>query len=77
MAVSFKGAHFLPKVILMGGRWYLAYPLSTRHAEELMAECGVRVDHTAINRWMIKYCPQLEAECHRTQASGLDQLAPG
>lgn len=35
MAVSFKGAHFPPEVILMGIRWYLAYPLSTRHVEEL------------------------------------------
>ncbi len=25
MAVSFKGAHFPPDVILMGIRWYLAY----------------------------------------------------
>ena len=29
MAISFKGAHFPPEVILMGVRWYLAYPLST------------------------------------------------
>jgi len=34
MAISFKGAHFLPEVILMGVRWYVAYPLSTRHVEE-------------------------------------------
>jgi hypothetical protein len=27
MAVSFKGAHFPPEIILMGVRWYLAYPL--------------------------------------------------
>jgi transposase-like protein len=40
MAVSFKGAHFHPEVILMGVRWYLAYPLSTRHVEELMEERG-------------------------------------
>ena len=36
MAVSFTGAHFPPDIILMGGRWYVAYPLSTRHVEELM-----------------------------------------
>jgi transposase-like protein len=30
MAISFKGAHFPQEVILMGVRWYLAYPLSTR-----------------------------------------------
>ena len=28
MAVSFKGAHFPQEIILMGVRWYLAYPLS-------------------------------------------------
>jgi transposase-like protein len=48
MAISFKGAHFPPEVILMGVRWYLAYPLSTRHVEELMAERGVEVDHATI-----------------------------
>jgi transposase-like protein len=37
MAISFKGTHFPPAVILMGVRWYLAYPLSTRHVEELSA----------------------------------------
>ena len=65
MAVSFKGAHFPPAVILMGVRWYLAYPLSTRHVEELMAERGVKMDHSTINRWVVKYSPQLEQEFHR------------
>jgi transposase-like protein len=65
MAVSFKGAHFPPDVILMGIRWYLAYPLSTRHVEELMEERGVNVDHSTVNRWVIKYSPQLEDEFHR------------
>jgi putative transposase len=41
MAISFKGAHFPKEVILMGVRWYVAYPLSTRHVEELMEEHGV------------------------------------
>jgi hypothetical protein len=59
MAVSFKGAHFPPEVILMGIRWYLAFPLSTRHVEELLEERGVNVDHSTINRWVIKYSPQL------------------
>jgi len=54
MAVSFKGTHFPKEVILMGVRWYVAYPLSTRHVEELMAERGVDVDHSPINRWTIK-----------------------
>jgi len=65
MAVSFKGAHFPSEIILTGVRWYVAYPLSTRHVEELMLERGVHVDHATINRWVIKYSPQLEAAFHR------------
>jgi putative transposase len=69
MAISFKGAHFPPEVILMGVRWYLAYPLSTRHVEELMAERGVEVDHATIHRWVITYSPLLEEAFHRRKRS--------
>jgi putative transposase len=65
MAVSFKGAHFPQDIILMGVRWYLAYPLSYRHVEELMEERGVPVDHATIQRWVVKYSPQLEEAFHR------------
>src|SRR3989449_1767142 len=65
MAISFKGAHFPQEIILMGVRWYVAYPLSYRHVEELMAERGVEVDRSTINRWVIKYSPLLEAAFHR------------
>jgi putative transposase len=65
MAISFKGAHFPKEVILMGVRWYVAYPLSTRHVEALMEERGGEVDHATINRWVIKYSPPLEAAFHR------------
>jgi putative transposase len=65
MAVSFKRAHFPKDIILMGVRWYVAYPLSTRHVEELMQERGVSVDHSTVNRWVIKYSPQLEEAFHR------------
>jgi putative transposase len=65
MAMSFKGAHFPQEIILMGVRWYLAYSLSYRHVEELMAERGVPVDHATIQRWVIKYSRQLEEAFHR------------
>jgi transposase-like protein len=29
-------------------RWYVAYPLSYRHVEELMEERGVSVDHSTV-----------------------------
>src|SRR6266850_696303 len=65
MAVSFKGAHFPKDIILTGVRWYVAYPLSTRHVEKLMLERGVHVEHSTINRWVVKYSPLLEEAFHR------------
>jgi hypothetical protein len=69
MAISFKGAHFPQDIILMGVRWYVAYPLSYRHVEELMEERGVPVDHATIQRWVVKYSPLLEAAFHRRKRS--------
>ena len=63
--VSFKGAHFERDIILTCVRWYLAYPLSYRQLGELMQERGVAVDHSTINRWVVKYSPELEAAFHR------------
>jgi transposase-like protein len=63
--VCFKGVHFEWDIILTRVRWYLAYPLSYRQPEELMQERGVSVDHSTINRWVVKYSPDLEAAFHR------------
>jgi transposase-like protein len=49
----------------MGVRWYVAYPLSYRHVEELMEERGVPIDHATIQRWVVKYSPLLEEAFHR------------
>ena len=65
MAVNFKGVHFPQEIILTCVRWYVAYPLSTRHVEELMQERGVSIDHSTVNRWVIKYSPPLEDAFHR------------
>jgi putative transposase len=65
MVMSFKGVHFPWEIILTGVRWYVAYPLSTRHVEEFMQERGVSVDHSTVNCWVVKYSPQLEAAFHR------------
>src|SRR5262249_17796603 len=69
MAISFKGAHFPPDIILMGVRWYVAYPLSYRHVEELLEERGVPIDHATIQRWVVKYSPLLEEAFHRRKRS--------
>jgi len=65
MAISFKGAHFPPASILMGVRWYVAYPLSYRHVEELLEERGVPIDHATIQCWVVKYSPLLVEAFHR------------
>jgi putative transposase len=69
MAISFKGTHFPQEIILMGVRWYVAYPLSYRHVEELMEERGVLLDHATIQRWVVKYSPQLEEALHQRKHS--------
>ena len=55
----FKGRHFDRSVILLCVRWYLAYNLSLRNLEEMMAERGISVDHATIHRWVIRYSPEL------------------
>ncbi len=42
----FKWRHFQSKIILLCVRWYLRYPLSYRHLEEMMGERGLLIDHT-------------------------------
>jgi transposase-like protein len=56
----FKWRHFLPEIILLNVRWYCRYALSYRNLEEMMAERGVEVDHSTINRWVLKYAPELD-----------------
>src|SRR5262245_19068468 len=65
MAISFKGAQFPLDSILMGVRWYVAYPLSYRHVEALMSERGVPVDRATIQRWVVTYSPLLDEAFHR------------
>ena len=60
MELKFKGRWFTKEVILLCVRWYVAYPLSYRNLEEMMAERGVEVDHSTINRWVVNYSAELE-----------------
>ncbi len=45
----------------MSVRWYVAYSLIYRNIEELLKERGVNVDHATIQRWVVKYSPELES----------------
>ena len=52
-----KRLHYPLDVILLCVRWYVAYPLSLRHLEEMMAERGISVDHSTVHHWAIKLLP--------------------
>ena len=54
-----KRMHYPLEVMLTCVRWYVAYPLSLRHIEEMMAERGVFVDHATVHRWALKIVPVL------------------
>src|SRR5471032_333015 len=60
-----KRLHYPLDVILMCVRWYVAYPLSLRHLEEMVAERGIAVDHSTVHRWAIKLLQVLEKAFRR------------
>ena len=60
-----KRLHYPLEVMLTCVRWYVAYPLSLRHLEEMMAERGIAVDHSTVHRWAIKLLPVLEKAFRR------------
>ena len=57
--ISFKGAHYPKSVMLYAVFFYVRYGVSYRDLEEIMAERGVVVDHATLNRWVVKYAPQI------------------
>jgi transposase-like protein len=60
-----KRLHYPLDVILTCVRWYVAYPLSLRHLEEMMSERGISVDHSTVHRWAMKLLPVLEKTFRR------------
>jgi transposase-like protein len=56
VAKVLKRLHFPVDVILL----YVAYSLSLRDLEEMIAEHGIEVDHSSVHRWVIKLVPLLE-----------------
>jgi len=57
---SFNGRHFTSEVILWALRWHLAFPISYRDFASMLADRGVKVDHTTLFSWVQAYAPILE-----------------
>ena len=53
MTIYFKGSHYPKDVILYAVFFHVRYAVSFRDLEEIMAERGVQVDHTTLNRWVV------------------------
>src|ERR1700720_3492328 len=60
-----KRLHYLLDVMLLCVRWYVAFPLSLRNLEGMMAERGIAVDHSTVHRWVIKLVPLFEKTFRR------------
>ena len=57
---DFKWRHFQGEIVLWAVRWYCRYGISYRDLEEMMRERGVDVDHSTLNRWVLRYAPELQ-----------------
>ena len=55
----FRKRQFEPIIIVTCVRWYCRFSLSLRDLEELMAGCGLAVDHTTVWRWVQRYRPEI------------------
>ncbi|MGC0055895.1 IS6 family transposase (plasmid) [Brucella pituitosa] len=62
MTIYFKGAHFPKNVILYAVFFYVRYPVSYRELQEILDERGISVDHATLNRWVVRYAPQIAAQ---------------
>jgi putative transposase len=58
--ISLKRHRFPKEIILMMVRWYCAYSLSYKDVEEMAKERGIKIDHSSVQRWVVKFAAQLE-----------------
>ncbi|MBD0864199.1 MAG: IS6 family transposase [Rhodobacteraceae bacterium] len=63
--ISFKGAQYPKDVILFAVFFYVRYGVSYRDLEEIMHERGVAVDHTTLNRWVLRYAGAIAEAARR------------
>ena len=68
--ISFSGAQFPKDVILYAVFFYVRYGVSYRDVEEIFAERNVKVDHSTLNRWVIKYSSSLALAAKKNKRAG-------
>ena len=75
--IDFKGAQYPKEVIIYAVFFYVRYAVSYRDLEEIMAERGVSVDHSSLNRWVVRYAPQVAVRSQETQTACSRLVANG
>jgi putative transposase len=61
MRLNFSGRPYPSDIIMQALRYYLADKLSYREIDEMFTELNIHLNHSPLNRWVIKDSPQLEA----------------
>ncbi len=64
---AFKRRHYPVDIIAQCVRWYLAYALSLRNLEEMMAERGIAIDHSPLSRWVHRLVPLMIKRYRRSK----------
>ena len=57
--ICYRNLHFPPSIIQRAVWLYSRFNLSLRDVEELLAERGVQVSYETIQRWMMKFGPEV------------------
>jgi transposase-like protein len=61
----YRCRRFEGEIIELCVRWYITYRLSYRDLVAMMAERGIKLSHTTILRWVIRYVPEFEKRWNR------------
>jgi transposase-like protein len=77
LAKVLKRLHYPLEVILTCVRWYVAYSLSLRHLEEMMAERGTSVDHSTVRPLGAQAVAGTGESVSSSQAASWKELANG
>lgn len=65
----FKRHRFPPQIILLAVRWYCRYPVSYRDVQDMLSERGIHVDRSTINRWVVKFGPEISRRLKPLQSA--------
>ena len=61
----YRRRRFEAEIIELCVRWYITYRLSYRALVAMLAERGLNVSHTTIQRWVVRYVPEFEKRRNR------------